>query len=169
MAARSELNGAVGRLLAFDIERGRFTLAIGSDAIRVRPQNLLSKKHEHIVLDAAAPPFLVVRPRGGGLAVPPGGGEVLDQAFALRFCLSQIAPTSTCPVCLEEIPTNEIDDRGAMGVINMFPCGHTLCRPCTARLFQPRVPGVTCPTCRQSWSTGSAASGGGSILCEIPT
>ena len=258
LAARPELNGAVGRLLAFDIERGRFTLAIGSDAIRVRPQNLeavdrfpeppctfdssafcgalrveltaagvktplinltpfidgfddmlmlyffcvgndpfaprggfngclsyvqrtpatepfflfVREVTMSAVKDAAAPPFLVVRPRGGGLAVPPGGGEVLDQAFALRFCLSQIAPTSTCPVCLEEIPTNEIDDRGAMGVINMFPCGHTLCRPCTARLFQPRVPGVTCPTCRQSWpnwSTGSAASGGGSILCEIPT
>lgn len=125
---------------------------------------------------AAAPPFLVVPPGdNNGILVPPGGGKALDEAYMLRFCLSCLCPTFNCPICLDSKPTSGdgkvLDSNGLdVSVPNSFPCGHLICRSCTAQLMPFRVRGVTCPVCREvspTWIVESDGLGGGKLV-ECP-
>ena len=119
----------------------------------VRELTMSANKH------APVPAFLMCRPKAGGLTVPPGnGGKALDQAAMLRFFLSVLVPTFTCPVCYEKLPTGVGEDESddlEHGDAQAFPCGHLICRTCLAKLPGTVQRGVTCPICRETWENWS--------------
>lgn len=94
---------------------------------------------------APAPPFMVIREEGDGLVVPPTGGRHLEMESMLRFCLSILTPTWTCPVCLGDFkngPEHTVD------FPQTFDCGHFICQLCLGRLYPVGSLGITCPVCR---------------------
>ena len=94
---------------------------------------------------APAPPFMVIREEGEGLVVPPTGGHHLEMESMLRFCLSVLTPTWTCPVCLGDFkngPEHTVD------FPQTFGCGHFICQLCLGGLYPAGSLGITCPVCR---------------------